>query len=79
MRDREKIMPRKSLLQEKELFENLKAKKITRDSKKRKFTPTKGAIIMSRKERICITGISRQEFPFLKYWAALFIIRHLLF
>jgi hypothetical protein len=57
MRVREKIRLMKSLLPKKELLESLRPKNRAKDSKKRKFTPAKGAIRMSRKYNMCITGI----------------------
>jgi hypothetical protein len=79
MRAREKIRLVTSLPQEKEFPENRIPMKSTTDRRKRRFTPAKGAIRMSRRYRICITGIPWQESPFLKDRAALFIIGHLLF
>jgi hypothetical protein len=74
---REKVRLVTSLSQKKEFLESLIPRKRAADRRKRRFTPAKGAIRMSRRYRICITGIPWQKFPLLKNRAALFIIRHL--
>jgi hypothetical protein len=79
MRTREKIRLVASLSHKMGFLENLNPRKITIEKIKRRFTPAKGAIRMSRRYRICITGIPWQKSPFLVNRAALFIIRHLLF
>jgi hypothetical protein len=79
MRTREKVRLVTSLPQENAFPENRITMKSTIDRRKRRFTPAKGAIRMSRRYRICITGILWQESPLLKDRAALFIIGHLLF
>jgi hypothetical protein len=76
---REKVRLVTSLSQKKEFPESRIPRKRTIDRRKRRLTPAKGAIRMSRRYRICVTGILWQEFPLLKNRAALFIIRHLLF
>jgi hypothetical protein len=57
IRAREKVRLVTSLLLKKEIPENRIIKKSTIDRRKRKFTPTKGAIRMRTKYRICIMGI----------------------
>jgi hypothetical protein len=78
MRSREKTRLITSLPQEKESPKNLIPKKRIIDRRKNRLTPAKGAIRMSRRYRIYITGIPWQKFPLLRYLAALFIIGHLL-
>lgn len=57
IRAREKVRLVTSLLLEKEIPENRIIKKSMIDRRKRRFTPTKGAIRMRTKYRICITGV----------------------